>query len=463
MTKDLVPGSFRDPSGSLFFLDGEIYRRVNPSYKDHYDCLMSSGLYEDLASSGLLVAHDEVEIDDSVASGAYKTLKPEMIPFISYPHEWCFSQLKDAALATLEIQKKALARGMTLKDCSAYNIQFANGKPVFIDTLSFEKYVEGQPWVAYKQFCQHFLAPLALMSLKDVRFNQLFRIYIDGVPLDLAGSILPWRTKLSFSLLLHIHLHAKSQKYYSDKAIDKSKRIPKVSKQSMLGLIDSLESCIRGLKWIPKGTEWVDYYSDDSYVSEALDDKKRLVTEYLKEINPKTLWDLGANTGLHSRIASDLGAYTVSFDIDPACVEVNYLQVKKTGEKNVLPLLLDLTNPSPSIGWDNDERQSVTERGPADAAMALALIHHLAISNNVPLGRVADYFSKLCNALIIEFVPKSDHKVQILLTTREDIFPGYTQEGFENAFNGRFEIKRRDVLADSDRILYLMIKRQETR
>ena len=458
MTGEPVPGSFRDPSGSLFLLDGSIYRRVNPSYREHYDRLISSGLYENLAGAGLLVPHEEVEVSHALAIGAYKTLKPERIPFISYPYEWCFSQLKDAALTTLEIQKRALNHGMILKDCSAYNIQFPNSRPIFIDTLSFEEYVEGSPWVAYRQFCQHFLAPLALMSIKDVRFNQLFRIYIDGAPLDMTSSLLPFRTRLSFSMLLHIHLHAKSQKHYSDKIIDKSKRAFKVSRQSMLGLIDSLESCVAGLKWSPKGTEWVDYYSDDSYVVEAIDDKRRLVEEYLRTTGPKTVWDMGANTGLYSRIASSLGTDTMSFDIDPACVEINYLQVKKTGEHGILPLLLDLTNPSPSIGWDNDERQSLIERGPADAVMALALVHHLAISNNVPLGRIADYFAKMCKALIIEFVPKSDHKVQILLATREDVFPDFTQEGFEREFGKRFKIQRSDRIKQSERTLYLMTK-----
>ena len=454
-----IPGSFRDPSGFLFVLEGLLYRRINYSYKDNYDHLVSSGLYGDLVERGLLIPHEEVTLDVQEASGAYKILKPEKVPFISYPYSWCFSQLKHAAQATLEIQKTALEYGMTLKDCSAYNIQFYKGRPVLIDTLSFEMYQEGQPWTPYKQFCQHFLAPLALMSLKDIRFYKMSRLDIDGVPLDFASTILPFRTHFSFPLLLHIHLHAKSQKHYSDKVVDKNKRTAKVSRSALLGLIGSLESAIAKLKWRPEGTEWVDYYQDDSYTDEALEHKMQLVNQYLDMQKPNIVWDLGANTGMYSRIASGKGAMTVSFDVDPACVEVSYLESVKRKETNILPLILDLTNPSPRIGWANEERMSIHDRGPADVVIALALIHHLAISNNVPLSKVASFFASICRALIVEFVPKSDAKVKKLLTTREDVFPNYTQQDFEESFGKIFEIQASNQIEHSERMLYLMTRR----
>ena len=315
-----ISSSFRDPSGFLFLRDGVIYRQVNTRYKENYDHLINSGLYKSLVDSGLLIPHGEVDINYAKSNDAYKVLKPELIGFISYPYEWCFSQLKDAALATLEIQKRALEFGMTLKDCSAYNIQFTKGKPVFIDTLSFEKYHEGEPWVGYKQFCQHFLAPLALMSYRDPRLNQLFRVYIDGAPLDLASSLLPFRTRFNFHLLVHIYFHCASQKHYADKPIKKEMIKKRVSRTSFLGLIYSLESCVKKLKWCSKGTEWVDYYESSNYNLEAINHKKQLVSDFLDRISPKTVWDLGANTGLFSRIASNKGIQTICFDIDPACV-----------------------------------------------------------------------------------------------------------------------------------------------
>jgi ribosomal protein L11 methylase PrmA len=295
------------------------------------------------------------------------------------------------------------------------------------------------------------------MSYRDVRLNQLFRVYIDGVPLDLASALLPFRTRLKFSLLSHLHLHARSQKHFADKAIDMSGH--KVSRLSFLGLIDNLESAVNKLKWRVKGTEWAGYYEDTNYSPEALSHKKEIVARFLDEIKPEMLWDLGANIGLFSRIASEQGIQTISFDIDPGAVEINYLQCLKEGQTNILPLLLDLTNPSPGIGWENEERGSLQERGPADAALALALIHHLAISNNLPLEKIAHFFSEICTWLIIEFIPKSDSQVQRLLSTREDIFPDYTEEVFENEFQKYFAIQNRIKVKDSERSMYVMERR----
>jgi ribosomal protein L11 methylase PrmA len=448
-----LPSSFRDPSGFLFTKDGEIYRQINAIYKEDYEYLIGSELYKALVDAELLIRHDEIGSAQSTL-GAYKIIKPELIKFISYPYEWCFSQLKHAALHTLKIQKKAIEFGMSLKDCSAYNIQFRKGKPILIDSLSFEKYLEGKPWVAYKQFCQHFLAPLVLMSFKDIRLNQLFRIYIDGIPLDLASSLLPFRTRLKFSWLFHIHLHAKSQRKYANKTANIGGK--KMSRLAFLGLIDSLEQAVNNLSWRPKITEWADYYEITNYSSDAFQSKKQIIAEFLDEIKPKIVWDLGANTGVFSRIASARGIETIAFDIDPAAVEKNYLDCSSDRETNILPLLIDLANPSPNIGWENQERMSFLERSPAEVVFALALIHHLAISNNLPLGRIADFFSKICKWLLIEFVPKSDLQVQRLLSTRKDIFDNYTQNNFESEFQKYFTIIKNREVKDSQRTIYLM-------
>ncbi len=458
MTTEDLPGSFRDPSGFLFYHNNLVYRQVNLIYKDNYDHLMSSGLYRDLENSGLLIPHEEVNNDYSESDKTYKILKPKQIPFISYPYEWSFSQLKHAALTTLEVQKKAFNYGMILKDSSAYNIQFVDGKPVFIDTLSFDRYREGQTWVAYRQFCQHFLASLALMSYKDVRLNQMFRIYIDGVPLDLASSLLPFGSRFRFSLFSHIHLHSRSQKHFDNKTVDV--KAINMKSQSFLGLIDNLESAVKKLNWKTDGTEWGDYYDDTNYCSDALSHKKQTVSKYIEMMHPKSVWDIGGNIGVFSRIASDNGIKTISFDIDPAAVEKNYITSVEQNERNILPLLLDLTNPSPGIGWTNNERTSLIERGPADTVLALALIHHLAISNNVTLNKIADFLSRICKSLIIEFVPKNDSQVQRLLSTRNDTFPDYTQSAFESEFSKFFTIRDSVKVKNSERLLYLMVKKE---
>jgi hypothetical protein len=449
-----LSASFRDPSGFLFTDNGILYRQINRAYSKDYTRLMDSGLYDKLVKANLLIPHVESDQLPVESDSAFKVIQPERVSFISYPYEWSFSQLKDAALATLFIQKRALKLDMSLKDASAYNIQFIRGKAMLIDTLSFEMYKEGQPWVAYKQFCQHFLAPLALMSYCDVRLSQLLRVYIDGVPLDLASSLLPAKAKLNFGLLTHIHIHAGAQKRYSDKAV--KPLVSGMSKQAMIGLIESLENTIEKLAWKPAGTEWGDYYENTNYTDSAFEHKKQLVHEWTFEKTPALVWDLGGNTGIFSREAASSGAFTVSFDIDPAAVEQNYRNVKSKKEQNLLPLVLDLTNPSPSLGWNNNERDSFGARGPVDMALALAVIHHLAISNNVPLPQLADFFASICRWLVIEFVPKSDSQVQKLLASREDIFPNYTRADFESVFSSCFKIHKTEFVRDSERTLYLM-------
>lgn len=448
-----LPSSFRDTSGFVYFQDGTLFRQVNRSYKDHYDHLLDSGLYRALTNDQLMVSHVEANPPLGHAAMAYKILQPEEVPFISYPYEWCFSQLKRAALTTLKIQKVALEFGMSLKDASAYNIQFLKNKPIFIDTLSFEKYQEGRPWVAYRQFCQHFLAPLSLMNFRDSRLNQLLRVNLDGIPLDLASSILPSYTYLKFGILSHIHLHAKTQKYYAGKEIAINEC--KMGRKRLLHFIENLESTVRKMKYQVKTTQWGDYYENTNYSDVAQQNKKELLSDYLKKSNPKNVWDLGANDGTFSRIASEKGILTIAFDMDHAAVEKNYRECLKRKDHHILPLVMDLTNPSGSSGWGNQERMSLGERGPVDAILALALIHHLAISNNLPLIRVAEFFAALCNWLIIEFVPKSDSQVKRLLSTREDIFQNYTRQAVEDDFSQYFTIQACSPIEDSDRTLYL--------
>lgn len=449
-----VNSSFRDPSGFLFYSDGVLYRQINYEYQLAYEHLIKSGLYESLVGKKMLIPHVEVNVSRELEPTAFKVIQPAVIPFISYPYEWCFSQLKDAALLTLAILKISLQHGMSLKDASAYNVQFKNGTPIFIDTLSFEVYQEGRPWIAYLQFCQHFLAPLALMSARDIRLNQWFRIGIDGVPLDLASKLLPIGSWFNFSLLSHIHLHAKSQRHFTGN--NNTTGNHKISQTAMLGIIDSLETSIHKLTWRCDVTEWSGYYENKHYMQEAVEDKKNILQQCLDVIHPKTVWDLGANDGLFSRIAARTAELVVSCDSDPGVVESNYRQIVAHRETNILPLCIDLANPSPPIGWENLERYSLQQRSPTDVVIALALIHHLSVGNNVPLDRVASFLASLGTWLIIEFVPKSDIKVQEMLRTREDIFHNYTSVHFETAFKRYYKIVKAQQIASSDRVIYLM-------
>lgn len=455
-----LPSSFRDPAGFLFERDGVLYRRVNAAGLPDYGRLVASGLLAALRKAGTIVPHEEADPAEAgfppsaPGEAPFKILRPERIPFVSYPFEWCHSALRDAALLTLDLAVEALGRGMTLRDASAYNLQFRHGKPLLIDTLSFGAYAEGAPWDAYGQFCRHFLAPLALGARVDIRLQQLSRVHLDGVPLDLASRLLPFSTRFRFGLLTHLHLHAGATRRHERAGTGAAKR-GRVSRMGLLGILAGLRSTVAGLRWNPAGTEWGDYYGDTNYDAAAFEAKRSLVAGFVASVKPSSVWDLGANDGTFSRIAAETGAHTVAFDIDPAAVEKNYRRVRERGERNLLPLLLDLTNPSPGLGFEGRERAPVTERGKPDLVLALALVHHLAISNNLPLPRLADFFASLAPRLVLEWVPKQDSKARLLLATREDIFPGYTREGFEAAFLRRFRIARAEPIPGSERILYL--------
>jgi len=458
MIQHINESSFRDPAGFLFDENGKLLRQVNKCYQEDFDFLISSSLYDILTGEGLMIEHKELKNHQGLTPDCYKIIEPDLIGFISYPYEWSFSQLKDAALATLKIQKIALEHDMTLKDSSAYNMQFKNGNPVLIDTLSFEIYQDGKPWQAYRQFCQHFLAPLALMSYTDIRLNQLLKCYLDGIPLDLAAELLPFKTKLKFSLLMHLHLHARTQKKYADKG-HASKNI-QIKRSNLIALIDSLISVVSGFSLKKQSTEWGEYYTFTNYSDQSFSHKKEIIARVLKNINPEWLWDLGANTGEFTRIAGEQGIQCIAFDIDPVAVEIHYNVVKQQKITNILPLIIDLTNPSPATGWNNKERMSLMQRPRPGAILALALIHHLAISDNLPFNKISGFLSELSDDLVIEFIPKNDFQVRKLLESRIDIFPGYNEENFEKEFSVFFSIVVKERIHGSERILYWMKKKK---
>ncbi len=448
-----VGASFRDPAGFIFKnSSGEMCRQINPVGQADFDLFLDSGLYGSLLADRLIVSQQVMDLSAACTKEASSVIKPQQIPYISYPFEWSFSQLQDAAQLTLMIQKKALQYAMTLKDASAYNVQFSGGKPIFIDTLSFEKYQPGQPWQAYRQFCQHFLAPLALMAYTDVRLSQLLRVHLDGVPLGLATKLLPHRTKFKPGLAMHLVLHGKAQKTKSSQHTGHVKSVKQSSLEAILG---SLERSVKSLKPRKSNTEWGDYYDKTNYTAGAADQKATLIIKLIKPLKAKTTLDLGGNNGRYSRVLHKLGIFTVCTDIDPNAVEANYRYQRYHNEEKMLPLMIDLTNPGGALGWHNEERQPIQVRLQTDVVMALALIHHLAISNNLPLEHIARYFRQFGPYLLVEFVPKADSQVQKLLATRQDIFPDYHEAGFKRAFAAHYQLVQEHKIADTKRTLYL--------
>ncbi len=351
-----------------------------------------------------------------------------------------------------------MQHGMSLKDASSYNVQFVQGKPIFIDTLSFERLQPTVPWKAYGQFCRHFLAPLALCAYQDVRTGKLLAHYLDGIEIDLASRMLPRRSHLKLGINLHIHSHAKSIQH----AENRKKTINQlhVSEHSLFALIDNLRSTIQALRMRAPSTRWGEYYAHMNYSEVAFGSKKRIVREFLTNSKKDRLIDLAANDGEFSLIGSELGKFTLSPDFDPIAVEKNYVRLKKIKEKNILPLWIDFTNPSPSAGWISKERASFFERAGTDSVvLALALIHHLALGNNIPLPEISRAFSQIASELILEFVPKQDSQVREMLLMREDIFPDYHLDGLRNVLSGYFSIVEIKKIEDSGRCLLRCIRK----
>jgi ribosomal protein L11 methylase PrmA len=452
------PGSYRDPSGFVFTRDGVILRQIDPSFAAEWDHFLASGLYERLTSEAILVAHEEMETSLAAVPPAHAVIRPEPIEVISYPYEWSFSQLQDAALLTLRAQALAAEAGLTLRDASAYNVQFRGSRPVLIDSLSFERSEPGQPWAPYRQFCEHFLAPLALMARVDIRLGSMLRDHLEGIPLDLAARLLPRRTRVSFGLGPHIHLHARAQRTHADQAAKaeqpRAKSEPSMSASKLATLVESLRSTIEGLTWEPQGTVWADYAENTSYDDEATAAKSVAVAEALDAAAGSRVWDLGANTGRYSLIAAEHGYSVVALDIDPGAVERGYVGLRKQERTDILPLLADLTDPSPSLGWGSAERRALLDRMDTDVILALALVHHLAIGANVPLPMIATLFAQLAGHAIVEFVPKQDAMVQRLLASRRDIFDDYSANGFGRAFAKHFDVVSETPITDSARTLY---------
>jgi ribosomal protein L11 methylase PrmA len=435
-----------------------LYRQIEPSAADDWEAFLSRGLYGQLAADSLLVEHEDAPLELAARAGARHVIRPREIDFVSYPYEWSFSQLREAALLTLQLQSRALAVGMRLKDASAFNVQLENGRPILIDSLSFEVADPTEPWPAYRQFCEHFLAPLALIAHRDARCGLLLRDFVDGIPLEYAARLLPGRTRLNLGLGAHLHLHARAQGR-GEAAAGGPARQRRVTPLGQQALLESLRRTVEKLRWQPSGSEWSGYAATTSYSPGAAAAKRSTVERLVDAAGGTTVWDLGANTGDFSRLAASLGRRVIAFDLDAATVERNWLQLRDAGVRAVLPLVQDLANPSPGLGWALAERRSLLQRGPADVAMALALVHHLAIGRNVPLPLISALFARVAGRLIVEFVPKEDPMTQGLLAVRRDVFPDYSIDGMRAAFAAEWRIVEEAPIEDSLRTLFLMERR----
>lgn len=452
-------GSFRDPSGRIYDLNGEIYRTVLNKAVAEFIHVRDSGLAAKLMSKGKLVATEEVKNSTLKKAGiqAPMVLRHARIPFVSYPYEWSFPLLKAAALLHLDVQIEALRAGVSLSDSTAYNVQFDGPNPVFIDVLSFRQYHDGEIWAGHRQFCEQFLNPLLLRAYFGIPHNAWFRGNLEGIETTMLARMMPWWRNFSFNVLSHVTMQANFQAgamANNAKGIAKAKtvKLPKLGFERMLL---SLRDWIKGLQPKDTGaTVWQHYAENTTYNDAERLAKVRFVSEFCSKRKPKVLWDIGCNSGDYSEVALGAGAdRVIGFDFDQGALERAYARAKAK-KLNLLPLFQDGANPSPSQGWANEERKSTIARGGADGVVALAVEHHLAIGRNVPLDGVVDSLVKMAPAGVIEFVQKDDQTVQQLLALREDIFPDYNQATFERALKVRARIVKSEKVSASGRTLY---------
>lgn len=459
MKNNKHPSSFRDPSGYILVENGEIYRRVNKSYLTTFAKLTETGLYGKLVEKGWLIPHEVIKEGKD-----FIIIKPEPIDFITYPYEWSFSQIKAAALLTLRIHQTALKHGMLLKDATAFNVQFHNAKSVFIDTLSFDVYHDGDPWSAYGQFCRHFLAPLLLMKHIAPDLNKLQTSFIDGVPLEIASKILPAKTHFSPFIKINIHMHAKELDKHKNSF--ETNKNPQIALKTQQNIIQNMMNYVSALS-LDAETEWGDYYAITNYDQEGFTFKETTVRKWIEKYDLKKIWDLGGNNGHFSRLIQDGCDTIICSDIDPVAVDENYRLVQKNSDQKIIPLIIDYTNQSPGIGFANQERlpfQDRVQNFEVDCILALALIHHLSISANCTFEMLAESFSCISKRLLIEFVhPEDSWADQMLESKRKarSLFSYYNKQNFETVFSEYFNFLEILAVPNCHRTLYMMERRQQ--
>lgn len=456
----LEKGSFRDRNGRIFYYKDAVYRTLSHPALKEWELLSSTKFFKQFSGEGKLIQTEQVN-----ANGLFElepegnwagVLKHQTIPFISYPYEWPFGMLKDAALLQLDLLLAAIDEDITLKDASAFNIQWRGSQPVFIDILSFEKLNSGEPWAGYRQFCQMYLYPLFLQAYKNIPFHPWLRGSIDGISPESCRNMMSVRDLFRKGVLTHVYLHALFQANYSQtkknikkdlKSFGFNKELIKINAKKLRGIVQSLT-------WKQAKSEWSDYADNTSYTD--VDHKKKVafISNVTSSRPWNLVWDLGCNTGTYSRIAAKNAKSVVATDFDPLAVEQLYQSIKSEGNTSILPLTINLADASPNLGWRGKERKTLTERGKPELTLALALIHHIVISANIPLKEFIDWLASLQTSLVIEFVTKEDPMVKTLLRNKEDNYTDYEINYFEKCLNESFNVVKKEILDSGTRILY---------
>ena len=456
----LEPGSFRDRTARVFYHDGKIFRGLNETAFREWEALSTTSFFRRMSGTGAIVPTRQRDLASLPLSPSDQpwaaVLEHEKLPFVSYPYEWSFSMLRDAALLQLDLVLAGLDEGIGLKDASAYNLQWKGASPVFVDVASFYKRAEGEPWVGYRQFCQMFLYPLLVQAYRDVPFQPWMRGNIDGMDAEVCLSMMGARDYARGGVLAHVYLQAKAQRAYNATTRDVRKDLSKAGfdKRIIKANAERLRALVAGLEWTPKQSTWSDYLKCGHYEASDAAQKRDFVREVAGAREWNLAWDIGCNVGVFSRIAAERAKYVVAMDADHLAIDKLYLALKSEKAANILPLVVNVTDPSPNLGWRNMERKRIDERGRPDLILALALIHHVVIGGNIPMAEFVQWLRDLGGELVIEFVTRKDPMVVTLLRNKEDHYDDYDEAVFERELAARFRIAKRQPLGSGTRIMY---------
>lgn len=453
-------GSFRDRTSRVFYREGEVCRALNAVALAEWEKVSQTSAFRRALSEGRIVGTEPLPLGalpDAANPGEFAgALRHERIPFISYPYEWTFGMMQDAALLHLDLLAEMIAEDVTIKDGTAYNVQFRGTRPVFIDVASFEGLDAHLPWAGYRQFCQTFLYPLMLQAYKDVPFHPWLRGSLDGIDPDSCWNLMSFRDLFRSGVLTHVYLHAQLQRKYSLHHGPAKKELAGLgfNKRMLENNVAGLQKLVRGLRWGKAQSTWSDYATHNSYSDDDRQRKETFVKEVSASRQWKLVWDLGCNTGTFSRIAAQNADSVIAMDADHLAVERLYRSLRQEGNSKILSLVNNLADSSPGLGWRGRERVPLPDRGQPQLTLCLALIHHLVLGANIPLPELIDWLAGLGTNLIIEFVSKADPMAQALLRNKPDIFTDYEPAAFEQRLMQKFRIERRESLASGTRTLY---------
>lgn len=463
-------GSYRDRDARIFYGDsGEVFRALSVHALEEWQAASAARFFQQGMAEGKIVATELVDAarcpappDNASWAGV---LKHESIPFVSYPYEWTFGMLKDAALLHLDLLQTALKEGFTIKDGTAYNVQWVGQRPVFIDVASFERLTPGQVWAGYRQFCQTFLFPLFLQAYKNVAFQPALRGCLDGLKPEEFGNLMSFRDLFRRGVLAHAYLHGKLEANRTVRKTNPQQSLHRAGFATALiqRNVTQLIRIVSRLNWSPRESTWSAYAGANSYSPDDKEHKARFVREAARARRSALVWDLGCNTGEYSRIAAESARYVIAMDADHLAVDRLYQSLKGRGVEDVsvpiLPLVSNVADPSANLGWRGRERKSLAERGRPDLILCLALVHHLVIGCGIPMRELLQWLAELGASLVIEFVDKTDPMVVQLLGSRRDIYADYDAHMFDVWMNEFFNVVRCERLGSGTRALYYATSR----